>query len=199
MKHKPIIYSETYRGYKINCDENKGVYQDDMDRIINLIERQSQKHSKLFLDQFIINQPEDKHIENYGRKVTKTLDTVKRKLQRDAKESAHNPDIKFITAHEVSMNGKEHSHITVLANGNQIKHGGNIEKYLSKCLKKKFESNSNCIVSHAGMEGRKSMLINRNSDDYDKKMAMAIERISYLAKTRSKSDEKHARTVTCSR
>lgn len=194
-KKQEIIFSSSYRGYKINNPQHsEGCYKGSLDKIIDSIEESTEKHCKVLVARMDIRKPKGVQMENGGRKITRAIEGFKREQERKFKDSPHSLDMKVIRSTERKSNeGNTHDHLLILANGNCINNSfplfQSLERHVERILMgNNNSSENNGLVEICKSTGNKGFIIDRNNENSEEIKGKGVYTGSYLAKIHTKQN-----------
>lgn len=202
-KVKNITYNKEYRNYKINNGIKKdfGCYKKTLNQIIDQVEYESLNHSKALHVRLDIRNPieTDKTIER--KDMTRILENTKRAIESKYKDAKNKPDLNWVWATEKEgIDEKPHFHLFASVNGNLIQNGYSIMSELNDSVKKFLKTENEGLVEYSESNGKYGVRVDRNSPDFQEKMAEAVYAGSYLAKINTKENRpKGARVSSASR
>lgn len=197
--------SDTYREHKINTggDNSLPCSTKTLDQIIDRCEYMISKHSKVHMTRIDIrtdaevNEPIRAHI-------SRIMDDTKRAVKANHNKNPHNRnavDMHYVWAGEQSKRSKrEHIHVVIFINGNAIQNCFAISEPLTDAVCKHLKSSKRGLVERCESTGKKGLMIDRNSADFQEQMNKAVYIANYLAKTHTKENKaKHKRISSASR
>ncbi len=86
----------------------------------------------------------------------------------------------------------------IFTNGNAIQNSYSIYAKLNKQVKNKLGTDNDGLVHFSESNGKKGIMIDRNSNDFEQQKHNAVYTGSYLAKTRSKEHNPKGSRVSSS-
>lgn len=196
-----ITTTNTYRGYSINTgkDNNLPCSTKCLGQLINAVEYMTEKHSRILAVRADIHSELDSEKVLTRRDVTRAIENTKRNINSKFKDSKNKPDIKFITTTEqTSPEANPHYHVMAFANGNAIQNGYSIFEEINRQVKNKLKTDTDGLVHFSESNGKKGIMIDRNSEDFEQQKNDAIYAGSYLAKVRSKEHNPKGSRVSSS-
>lgn len=193
--------SNEYRGYTINTGTNSDLpcNTTTLDQIIDTTEHMTSKHSKALAIRLDIHSEQDSDKTLNRRDVTRILENTKRNLNTKFKGSKNKPDIKtIVTTERTSPEANPHYHVMAFANGNAIQNGYSLFEEVNRQVKNKLKTDTDGLVHFSESNGKKGIMIDRNSEDFEQQKNKAVYAGSYLAKTRSKEHNPKGSRVSSS-
>lgn len=194
-KKEEIIFDSSYRGYEINNPSySKGCYKKSLDICIDTIEEKTEQHSKVLVTRLDIRKPKGVEIENANRKITRVIESFKREQERKFENSPNSLDMTVLRSTERKDDeGNTHDHLLIAANGNCIQNAYTLFQSLERHAERIFMNNNDSSINHGLVErsdstGDKGLLINRNSNEFERTKADAVKKASYIAKVHTKEN-----------
>lgn len=194
---------DTYRLYKINTGIHTKLSCNTLtlDQIIDRIEYMTAMHSKTLCVRIDIVNDTDGYSVLERHHVTRLLEDTKRHLESKQRNNRNKLDFQHIWTTEKGSEGEyPHYHFLILVNGSAIQNGYSIKETLNNYVMQKQQTEKRGLVHFSESNGPRGIMIDRNADDFESRMADAVHAGSYLAKTRTKEQNpKGARFSSASR
>lgn len=217
MKHKlnrnlTIMKETQYKGLSVlSCDDLKkeGMIVEYLDKLHDVLHSALECHPRTTMVRIDLHFPSDKKYE-VELMIKKFIASLKSQIQfdidkkrRNGKKTA-NCSVRYAWVKERHSSLNEHYHLALFFNKDVYSHLGNYsnEDNLSYRIKKAWSSSLGIEISEGGnlvhFPDNCVYWINKKSKGYKNDLSNAFERISYLAKSRTKEYGNRKRSFGCS-
>ena len=174
---------------KILSDEKYGVYPYMIERIVEQLDICIAIHKRVLVVRFDLHLREysgDNHI------ISTFINRQKQRIQRTYKTK----DIGHAWAREQETSKAQHYHVALIIDGDVIQHSSK----LLQQIKSKWYKHGRCWIPKKKHVDGRGCFYYIDKHNYEQERAEAIERLSYLAKTRGKGyKDKQAKNYSVSR
>ncbi len=196
--------SNTFKGFTINTGD--GRYSCD-EYILEQYDQRFQyllsRHSRVLQKRFDLHYPQDGSVIPTPEHIYRCTENLRRDLKRNnplPKEgkkrssgrkgiaTSHNVDPQILWVKEQENgNPNPHYHLVVLVNGNAIKSGWSIQQRAEKQWANALQlDEAKGLVNNCNQSGPDSILVDKNSPEFETDINKAYYQGSYPAKTRGK-------------
>lgn len=190
MSKKQKTSASSRNGLSINTNEekNQSCYTEIIDKHHAQLEDMTQKHSKVMQVRFDLRYPQNSTVEPTPQHLHDFNYNLQRKLKREKHSGGHQVDPRVLVTTE--KHGSEHPHIhgVLLVNANAKQNYYPLIQEVEKQWKTALKTDVAGLVDYCDKNGKNGMIINRNSEDYEKTRHELSHQASYLAKTRGKDN-----------
>lgn len=188
--NRAITNKKQYNNYPINNGRyvNFNCFEKTLNQVIDMVECGVTEHSKYLVVRLDIRSPQERSVQITRQSMPRIIENTKRILERKYKNSVNKPDFGFVLTieNEGEINTNPHCHVLVGVNGNAIQNGYSILSAMEKAVNMHLGEEHSGLVNFSKSNGKKGIMIDRNSNDFQKKLNDAVYAASYLAKTNSK-------------
>lgn len=188
MKIK-ITYDNKFHNHPINANKkkNQGCIEEILEKIESSFNSMLEKHSKVLSVRFDIRYPKDSILYDKN-KIYDFNYNLKRSLSREKIKGGHKVDPFLISVAEKHNEDHNHYHYFLIVNGNAHKSTTKILEKANRLWSEMNNANETGLVDFCNRKGRNGIMIDKNSDAFEKQYNEAFYQASYLAKVRGKEN-----------
>lgn len=184
-----VTYQNSFHNHPINTnkEKNQGCIEEILEKIESSINSMLERHSKVLSIRFDIRYPKDS-IYYDKNKIHNFNYNLKRSLNREKIKGGHKVDPVLLSVSEKHNEDHNHYHYLLLVNGNAHCKTHNIHTKINTLWSNMIHSDEKGLVDFCNKKKKNGILINKNSDEFEKNYNDAFHQASYLAKTRGKEN-----------
>lgn len=188
--NRNITNNKQYKNYQINNGKQNDFYcfEKTLNQLIDMVECGISEHSKYLVVRLDIRNTQEGNSQITRKSIPRIMENTKRIIERKYKDSPNKPDFKFVLTmeNEGKENVNPHCHVLAGVNGNAIQNGYAVLSAMEKAVNLHLGEEQPGLVNFPKSNGNKGIMIDRNSNDFQKKLNDAVYAGSYLAKTNTK-------------